>query len=279
MIFFNKLKKVKDFFILVIPGQSASEAKSHKFSIGKVAGILLGYTLLISFLGYLFFSITPLGNIFFPKTKIFSDRDIKKINELNSRMVFLSKELEDLKSTNEKLRNAIMLGDSSVIESLNAKDDSTSLRKKAGGSILSVIKDLFFSEKSDTEKSNTEKIDYFVKPVNGFISRGFNAEIGHIGIDFVVKVGTPVYAAANGYVVFADYTPRDGYMMIINHADDYITVYKHCSILLKKVRDRVFQGELISLSGNTGEITTGPHLHFEIWKQGRPINPKDVFSN
>jgi len=56
-------------------------------------------------------------------------------------------------------------------------------------------------------------------------------------------------------------------------------VYKHCSILLKKIRDRVFQGELISLSGNSGEITTGPHLHFEIWKQGQPINPKNVFSN
>ena len=274
MNFFNKLKKIKNFFILIIPGQSTAETKPHKFSMGKVVGILIGYTFVISFLGYLFFSFTPISNIFFPKTKTFSPRDIEKINELNNKMEFLTRELEDLKSTNEKLRNAIMLGDSSIIESLNVKHDATSLRKKAGGNILSVIKDLFFSEKSDTEK-----IDYFVKPVNGFISRGFNPEIGHIGIDFVVKVGTPVYAAANGYVVFADYTPRDGYMMIINHADDYITVYKHCSILLKKVRDRVFQGELISLSGNTGAITTGPHLHFEIWKDGRPINPKDVFSN
>jgi murein DD-endopeptidase MepM/ murein hydrolase activator NlpD len=272
--FLNKLKKIKNFFILIIPGQSASDAKSRKFSLTKVFGILLGYTLLISFLGYLFFSITPIGNIFFPKTKTFSDQDIEIINELNNRMVFLSRELEDLKSTNEKLRNAIMLGDSSVIKSLDINADTSSLKKKAGGSILSVIKDLFFRE-----EGSKEKIDYFIKPVNGFISRGFDVKIGHIGIDFVVKVGTPVYAAASGYVVFADYTPRDGYMMIINDADDYITVYKHCSILLKKVRDRVFQGELISLSGNTGEITTGPHLHFEIWKQGRPINPKDVFSN
>lgn len=274
MNFFSKLKKIKNFFILIIPSQSAAETKPHKFSMSKVVGILIGYTFVISFLGYLFFSFTPISNIFFPKTKTFSPQDIKRINELNNKMEFLTRELDDLKSTNEKLRNAIMLGDSSIIESLDVKHDATSLRKKAGGNILSVIRELFFSEKSDTEK-----IDYFVKPVNGFISRGFNPEIGHIGIDFVVKVGTPVYAAANGYVVFADYTPRDGYMMIINHADDYITVYKHCSILLKKVRDRVFQGELISLSGNTGEITTGPHLHFEIWKDGRPINPKEAFSN
>jgi len=271
--FINKLKKVKNYFVLIIPDQSSSETRSRKLSLSKIIGILLGYTLLISFLGYVFFSVTPIGNLFFPKTKTFSEQEIAKINELNSRMLFLSKELENLKSTNEKLRNAIILGDSSVIESLNVKDTG-SLKKKAGGNILSVIKYLFFPE-----EGGEEKIDYFIKPVNGFISRGFNTDKGHIGIDFVVKVGSPVYAAANGYVVFADYTSRDGYMMIINHTNDYITVYKHCSILLKKIRDRVFQGELISLSGNSGEITTGPHLHFEIWKQGQPINPKNVFSN
>ena len=273
MKFINKLKKVKNYFVLIIPDQSSSE-RSRKLSLSKIIGILLGYTLLISFLGYVFFSVTPIGNLFFPKTKTFSEQEIAKINELNSRMLFLSKELENLKSTNEKLRNAIILGDSSVIESLNVKFDMGSLKKKAGGNILSVIKYLFFPE-----EGGEEKIDYFIKPVNGFISRGFNTDKGHIGIDFVVKVGSPVYAAANGYVVFADYTSRDGYMMIINHTNDYITVYKHCSILLKKIRDRVFQGELISLSGNSGEITTGPHLHFEIWKQGQPINPKNVFSN
>lgn len=273
MKFINKLKKVKNYFVLIIPDQSSSETRSRKLSLSKIIGILLGYTLLISFLGYVFFSVTPIGNLFFPKTKTFSEQEIAKINELNSRMLFLSKELENLKSTNEKLRNAIILGDSSVIESLNVKDTG-SLKKKAGGNILSVIKYLFFPE-----EGGEEKIDYFIKPVNGFISRGFNTDKGHIGIDFVVKVGSPVYAAANGYVVFADYTSRDGYMMIINHTNDYITVYKHCSILLKKIRDRVFQGELISLSGNSGEITTGPHLHFEIWKQGQPINPKNVFSN
>ena len=273
MKFINKLKKVKNYFVLIIPDQSSSETRSRKLPLSKIIGILLGYTLLISFLGYVFFSVTPIGNLFFPKTKTFSEQEIAKINELNSRMLFLSKELENLKSTNEKLRNAIILGDSSVIESFNVKDTG-SLKKKAGGNILTVIKYLFFPE-----EGSEEKIDYFIKPVNGFISRGFNTDKGHIGIDFVVKVGSPVYAAANGYVVFADYTSRDGYMMIINHTNDYITVYKHCSILLKKIRDRVFQGELISLSGNSGEITTGPHLHFEIWKQGQPINPKNVFSN
>jgi murein DD-endopeptidase MepM/ murein hydrolase activator NlpD len=68
-------------------------------------------------------------------------------------------------------------------------------------------------------------------------------------------------------------------MIIIVHPDDYITVYKHCSLLIKKERERVLQGELIALSGNTGEITTGPHLHFEVWKNGKPIDPKEILIN
>jgi len=269
--FFNKFKS---FFVLIVPEQSSTDTKSHKFSLTTIIGILLGYSLVISFLGYIFFSITPFGALLFPKEKTFSEQEIAKINELNSRMIFLSKELKELKSTNQKLRNAIILGDSSVIKSLNIKYDTASFKKKAGGSILSIVKEIFFSKEDDKQE-----IDYFVKPVSGFISREFNSEKGHIGIDFVVKTGTPVYAAANGYVIFADYTTQDGYMMIISHHDEYITVYKHCSILLKKVREKVFQGELISLSGNSGETTTGPHLHFEIWKQGQPVNPNRVFYN
>jgi murein DD-endopeptidase MepM/ murein hydrolase activator NlpD len=269
----SKLRKVKSFFILIVPEQS-SDTKSHKFSLSGIIVFLLGYSLLVSFLGYVFFSITPINELFFPKEKIFSEQEVARLNELNDRMISLSNELENLKSTNQRLRQAIMLGDSSILESLDVKRDTTSFTKKVGGSILSIIKEIFFSGTDDKKK-----IDYFVKPVNGFISREFNSEKGHIGIDFVVKTGTPVFAAANGYVIFADYTVRDGYMIIINHPNDYVTVYKHCSVLLKKLREEVFQGELISLSGNSGETTTGPHLHFEIWKHGRPINPESVFHN
>ena len=129
------------------------------------------------------------------------------------------------------------------------------------------------------EKDKQSKSYYFSKPADGFISRGFDPERGHMGIDFVIKTGTPVFAAANGYVIFADYTTKDGYMIILNHNNGYISVYKHCSVLLKRARETVLQGEVIALSGNTGEISTGPHLHFEIWKNGEPIDPKKVLIN
>jgi len=270
---FDYLKKIKNFFILIIPDHATSGAKSHKFSLTKISALFVGYTLVISIFGYIFFSITPLGDIFLSNKK-FSREEMNKIEELNNRMIFLSKELESLKSTNERLKYAIMLGDSALLESLYIKNDTSSLKKKSDGSILSVFRDfikLFLKEQ--------QEIIYFTKPVNGFISREFNSEKGHIGIDFVVKKGTSVYSTADGYVVFSDYTIQDGCMMIINHEDGYISVYKHCSVLLKKPREMVHQGELIALSGNSGETTTGPHLHFEIWKDGQPVNPKSLFYN
>jgi len=118
-----------------------------------------------------------------------------------------------------------------------------------------------------------------MKPVKGFVTKDFNPGSGHFGIDFAVKEGTPIFATANGYVVFANFTVEDGYTIILAHPENYISVYKHCSSLLKKERQSVMQGEIIALSGNTGKWSTGPHLHFEIWKNGILIDPKTVILN
>jgi murein DD-endopeptidase MepM/ murein hydrolase activator NlpD len=166
-----------------------------------------------------------------------------------------------------------MLGDSALVESLYTRSDT--VIKKSGGNIISVFRDFIqkfiFQEKEET--------NIFIKPVNGFISREFNKDKGHNGIDYVVKKETPVYSTADGFIVFADYTIQDGYMIIINHNDAYISIYKHCAVLLKEPRESVQQGELIALSGNTGEVSTGPHLHFEVWKNGQPVDPKSLFYN
>jgi len=97
-----------------------------------------------------------------------------------------------------------------------------------------------------------------------------------MGLDIAVKENTPVYASASGYVVFAGYTVDEGYVIILNHSDGYLTIYKHCALLLKNERERVEQGELIAQSGNSGLHSSGPHLHFEIWKDGSVINPELV---
>lgn len=280
----KELKELKNSDILLIFNSSSVKSKNIKLKANKILIWFIIYTVLISFAGFIIFTISPLNELLFPGSSPLTQEDMQKVELLNQRMLFLSHELEDLKSTNERLKYALILGDSSLADSLkNIKFDSDSKKEnksrekknKLGGNIFAVFKNFFFNDGGATQ----QKITYFENPVSGFISRNFNSEKGHMGIDFVVKTGTPIYAAANGYIIFSDYTNKDGYMLIIEHPDNFITVYKHCSVLIKKERDTVLQGELIALSGNTGEITTGPHLHFEIWKDGQPINPKSVLIN
>jgi len=274
---FNFFKNLKSYYVVIIPESSGTSSKTRRFKSGYLISFAILYTIAVAFLGFVIFTYSPVNTLVFPGNESLSKKDMQTVNQLNTRMLFLGRELENLKYTNERLKYAIILGDSSLIDSLKStkRDSQEGNKGKFGGNIFAVIEHLFFGKGEDNQK----KFSYFDKPVNGFVSREFDPAKGHMGIDFVVKSGTPVYASANGYVIFSDYTNKDGNMLIIGHPDNYITIYKHCSVLMKKERDTVIQGELIALSGNTGEITTGPHLHFEIWKDGQPIDPKTVLIN
>lgn len=278
--FFKKddKKKNKSYSLLVVPDDPTASTKSHKFTSKRIISWIIGYTIFIALIGYLFLSFTGLGNLIYSPGRELTVSEMKQVDHLNKKLLFLTKELEGLKNTNDRLKYAIILGDSSLIDSLTLNDSTSKIKEENpyGGDLLAVVQKLFFT---DSLKTKSSKNYFFISPVDGFISRGFNPDKGHFGIDFVVKKGTPVYASANGYVIFSDFTFKDGNMLIISHPNDYITVYKHCSSLLKKQRDIVLQGEIIALSGNTGEITTGPHLHFEIWKNGYPIDPEKELIN
>ena len=269
-------KKINSFSILIIPTGTGIESKTHHLSARKAYTIVGVYTIVIFLLGFFIISLTPVKELFFPKGTNLTPAEKKLVNELNQKMYSITEELNNLKATNQDLQRALMMGDSAKTDSLPNKSGKQPFRKKNpyGGDVFSAFQEIF-----QQQQATSQKIFYFTAPLIGFISRGFNPQIGHMGIDIVAKVGTPIAAAASGYVVFADYTFRYGYMMIINHSDGYVTVYKHCSVLLKKPRDIVTGGEIIALSGNSGEMTTGPHLHFEIWKNGKPIDPKNLLIN
>ncbi|WP_298901117.1 M23 family metallopeptidase [uncultured Psychroserpens sp.] len=110
-------------------------------------------------------------------------------------------------------------------------------------------------------------------PVNGTISEGYNLKEKHFAVDVVVAKDTPVKATADGTVIFAEWTAETGYVIIIEHGSELISVYKHNASITKQQGDLVKSGEVIAMAGNTGELTTGPHLHFELWKKGYPVNP------
>lgn len=116
---------------------------------------------------------------------------------------------------------------------------------------------------------------HFFPPVEGVITQSFNEKDRHYGTDIVAKANAKVAAVLDGVVVFTDWTVKTGYVIQVQHANDLLSVYKHNSTLLKKQGDYVRAGEVIAVVGNTGEESSGPHLHFELWRAGNPLNPED----
>ncbi len=112
-----------------------------------------------------------------------------------------------------------------------------------------------------------------VPPVKGFLTGTFDPRTGHFAIDLAVETGTMVRSIGDGYVIFADWTDEGGYTLVVQHTDGFVSVYKHNERLLKRVGDRVRAREALAMSGNSGELTTGPHLHFELWHNGLAQNP------
>ncbi len=130
----------------------------------------------------------------------------------------------------------------------------------------------------ETLKGAAEKngigIFFFFSPVKGTITSGFDVREKHYGVDIVAPENEAIKAASDGTVVFANFTTETGYVIAIQHGNNLLSMYKHNSSLLKKTGDSVKAGDAIAIIGNTGEHTTGPHLHFELWYNGTPVDPQ-----
>ncbi len=111
-------------------------------------------------------------------------------------------------------------------------------------------------------------------PVKGGLSSAFDVNTRHYGVDIVIPENSPVHSISEGIVVFSEWTSATGFVIIIEHLNGLTSIYKHNSSIVKTQGDRVGTGEIIAFTGNTGELTTGPHLHFELWYQGEPVDPQ-----
>lgn len=122
----------------------------------------------------------------------------------------------------------------------------------------------------------TDNINFSLfPPVKGTISESYNIENKHYAIDIVTTRNSPIKSVADGRVIFAEWTAETGYVIIIEHSYGLLSVYKHNASLSKSQGDIVRSGEVIATAGNTGEFTTGPHLHFELWNEGNPVDPSE----
>tara|TARA_R110000868_G_scaffold173829_2_gene410237 strand:+ start:27029 stop:27898 length:870 start_codon:yes stop_codon:yes gene_type:complete len=191
--------------------------------------------------------------------------------------------LQQVISMNEKYYASIkkvLQGDVSVLD-FNRDSIIRAVKLEASEVDLNPIQeDSVLREKIDKEdkynlfESATSATNFVLfPPVNGPISEPYNLKEKHYAVDIVVAKNTPIKATADGIVIFADWTASTGYVIIIEHSYGLISAYKHNSTLTKSQGDLVKAGEVIATTGNTGELSTGPHLHFELWNDGYPVNP------
>lgn len=201
---------------------------------------------------------------------------------LSKKMASLESELTSYKLYYEHFNQLIRLPDS-----INApKVDYTSKIVAAKTAGLPELKEVNTGEPKTTEKPvvrtapestllNLADYRYLMPPISGVISSGFDAETNHLGVDILAPKDTPVKAIWDGHVITADWTLETGYTIGIQHSNDMVSFYKHTATLLKRTGAFVRAGEAVAIIGNTGKMTTGPHLHFELWLHGKPVDPTD----
>lgn len=134
-----------------------------------------------------------------------------------------------------------------------------------------------FEEESSNGSSLLAGVLFF-NPLEGQISQSFDKKSGHLGLDIVGAKNDPVKSTLDGTIIFADWTTDGGHEIHIQHSSNIVSVYKHNSYLLKKTGDRVRAGDPVAIMGNTGSQTDGPHLHFEIWVNGKPVDPQNYLA-
>ena len=125
--------------------------------------------------------------------------------------------------------------------------------------------------------TNNNNVIFFT-PLSGLISDGYNNKTKHFGIDLVAKEKSRISSVLDGTIVISHWAYETGYVIGVQHNNEYISFYKHNSVLLKSVGDYVNAGDHIAIIGNSGELSSGPHLHFELWHKGTPVNPENYIS-
>jgi murein DD-endopeptidase MepM/ murein hydrolase activator NlpD len=287
----HHISKDNSYEIVVIPAGEASSTKSVKLSRTVIISGLAGIVLFIIAVTVAVLLFTPVSRFLPVSDGQISQRYGNQLLEVQQQLTGLSQEVLVLREYNRKLRLALgqeTEKDSTKIDFTKvtvdqketppmAHSDEIGKEDVSGEISANIGRPKMFSQVSFEKEKSFQPSFPLIVPAAGYVSRKFFAEQGHLGIDFAGKVGTLIVAPADGYVVFSGWTPDDGYVMLLSHGGGYLTLYKHNQSILRAVGDFVQRGETIAMLGNTGKTSYGPHLHFEVWKDGKPKNPNDFF--
>ena len=202
---------------------------------------------------------------------------IRNNDRLDSLLQTLQRNQRYITSVNKVLRGDLDLQELEAQRQYDSLQADTALVDFPSSRADSLLRaDVAKDDKYNLLASANQTVPFVLfPPVTGTISQGYDPSIEHYAIDVVVPRSTPIKAAAEGNVVFAGWTTETGYVVIIDHPYNIITVYKHNASLNVRQGDAVTPGQVIAVVGNTGTMTTGPHLHFELWSGGYALNPTE----
>ena len=267
-------KKNKFFRFAIINDNSLEEVFNIKFSRVRLLWLTAAILLAISVVFVLLLGYTPLRNLIPGKSKTHVQNElIMMIQKADS----LEKSLGNYSLYTKNLKK--VLSDSVSLDSVKDlfREGFTVKEFDFKPSVEdSILRAEVEAEESISLNSNLKEKklnSFFIKPVDGLITEGFNKKIGHFGVDVVSKKGAFISSIDDGMVLFSSWTHEFGYVLVIKHQNSFISFYKHNSEVFKSKGDYVKSGETIAIIGNSGKYSTGPHLHFELWKGSSPVNP------
>lgn len=272
-------RKLLHKYRLVILNESTFEEKIS-FKLSRLNVFVTGSLFMIALIGLtiLLIAFTPLREYIPGYSSTALKRQATELTYKTDSLV------RTLNYTNRYLDNIRMVlkGDienneinrDSLFEQFKIDPSSVDLTPTREDSLLRAevaLEDKYNLFERDTDRKNL----VLFPPVTGTVSMGYDLESKHYAVDITAPMDTPVKAVANGTVIFSEWTADTGYVIILEHKDGLLSVYKHNGSLAKFQGAVVRGGEVIASVGNTGELTTGPHLHFELWDDGNPVDPQN----
>ena len=264
------------FHILLVNEKTLEKRKLFSSSsINLAASSLFAFLLLLS-TSFILIYITPLKEYFRGYTSIElrenAVENSMKLDSLESLYISQSKYIKSLKD---------LLSGNISFEDLDQNTENT----ESNSLELEIVKtnqddSLLRALVDEEDKYNAFDLEgerfttVLFPPVKGGLSSGFDYESKHYGVDIAMPENSPVHSISEGIVVFAEWTSETGFVLILEHLNGLTSIYKHNSSIIKTQGDRIETGEIIAFTGNTGSLTTGPHLHFELWYRGEPVDPE-----
>ena len=254
----------KPYKVVIIDEATMMQRKSLVVTRFRVLACLALLVFIVSLISILLATQTRLITFLGPLPKALVGRDYKELSNRLDSMELLSDAREKKLLAIEKLLTKGIQDSEPLPDNVN---------KMASSAAISTEEHLHSNDHVAVE--SFLPIIRFAAPVAGEITSGFDPEQFHMGIDLAAKAQSEISAAAEGLVIFSRYTKENGYTIWILHPSGYRTSYKHNSLLRVMIGQYVMRGESIAVIGNTGESSTGPHLHFELWRDRIALDPQN----